>query len=201
MFWSPRLLGTFTTLPFLFSNTLLLRLCLFRCKTFFVKRFHHLRVFVSLYNDSQTTNQFRLPENSLVKHKKLFTKFFFRKPFSNLLPTPHPTPSALSLSLSPNPCYCSPSPYLLFLAKPSSLLLLSIARSSFPFPLCHTAKTNPLLRSRTANPHPPSSISHGKPQPPFVSLRRSVLSMSCQLMWWLVVVGRVVHGLWVFKHR
>jgi hypothetical protein len=160
MFWSPRLLGTFTTLPFLFSNTLLLRLCLFRCKTFFVKRFHHLRVFVSLYNDSQTTNQFRLPENSLVKHKKLFTKFFFRKPFSNLLPTPHLTPSALSLSF----------------AQPLLLLSLPVpALSSKTFlsaPALYRTKFVSLSSLSHGKNQPTSSISHGKPPPPFFNLTR-----------------------------
>ena len=81
---------------------------------------------------------FAVKSKSTVKHLLLIRKFFsktqkmvyeifFRKPFSNLLPTPHPT-LLLSLSLSPNPYYCSPSPYLLSLAEPPSLLLLSIVR-------------------------------------------------------------------------
>ena len=119
---------------------------------------------------------FAVKSKSTVKHLlltgKFFSKtrktvyeFFFRKPFSNLLPMPHPT---LLLSL--------------FLAQPLlllSLLVLALSsKTSLSTPALYRMKAikhrnlplcscSLLFRFRTANPHPPSSISHGKPPPPF----------------------------------
>ena len=135
---------------------------------------------------------FAVKSKSTVKHLlltgKFFSKtrktvyeFFFRKPFSNLLPTP-----LLSLSLSrPTPVTALPPRTC---SSKTSLFAPALYRTKAikhrNLPLCSCSL---LLRFRTANPHPPFSISHGKPSPPlsshFVDLVAGCGGLGCS---WLV---------------